>query len=186
MKEDDENMARIAEYKPPEWLEMALAECAAPARFGQRWKEAALVAYSVKKLRRERESAGFMALPVANYVESLAKLATVDLREVLTWAAVSDLRELTLETIAPMIHLLQKLGVGLREALILVRIGMADAAGFDTISAMAKRSGDRRENELETCEAELLEVESQYPRDLYMRVRQVLSRAAEAFGEDRR
>lgn len=130
----------------------------------QKYREAANIAFSLAKLRKEKERVGFVPLSLAAYVQGLVKVANVSLSPILMWLGIDDLSKPSSNSARGFARLAQEIGVELREALVHLRIGFAEkieAAPMPLLVARQRSTGLRRSH-LEDCEAVLGEIESEY------------------------
>jgi hypothetical protein len=175
-KADSELSDSIESHDTPSWLTDVLRVSRDSLLFSQfehepileesheKYREAAYIALSMMKLRKERERVGFVPLSLAAYVQGLVKVAKVPLTPILAWLGIDDLSQLGSGSARGFALLAQGIGVGLREALIHLRIGFAeqiDAAPMPLLVARQRSTGARRSH-LEECEAVLGDIESEY------------------------
>jgi hypothetical protein len=180
MNEPEQNSpAQIETHEPPAWLvnflrvaaESALLdapeEVPAPPELLAGYRAAADVALSFARLRKERDSIGFVPLSIVDYVQGLIKVTNAPLTPILTWLGITDLAELGPRSARAFAKLTQGVGISLREALVHLRIGLAeqiDSVPMPLVVARQRSSGAFR-NQLEECEAALSEIESEYDLD---------------------
>jgi hypothetical protein len=186
MNEKEQNSsAQIETHEPPAWLvnllrvasESALLETpegvpATPAMLS-RYRMAADIALYFVRLRKERDSIGFVPLSIGDYIHGLIKVTNVPLAPILTWLGVNDLSKLGPRSAKAFARLTQGIGISLREALVHLRIGLAeqiDSAPMPLLVARQRSSGAFR-NQLEECEAALSEIESEYDLDCLRELR---------------
>lgn len=165
-------------YEPPKWLGEAgrlahearlFRETEAQAddfypEFGQRCQEAAQVALDIIRLRRERERIGFVPLSLDEYIQGLAKVAGVRLGAVLRWLKIDNLSRPAPAAARACARFAHEIGVGVREALVHVRIGYAAHLSQGTAPLLLARyrgPGGRR-GQVEECEVALGQIESEY------------------------
>lgn len=182
---EENSSAPIEPQEPPAWLVNLLRAAsesslldppeqeAAQPELLDRYRLAADVALSLAHLRRERDRIGFVPLSIADYVNGLVKVTSVSLGPILSWLGVEDLVELGPRSARAFARLTGGLGINLREALIHLRIGLAeqiDSAPMLLLVARQRSSGNFR-NQLEECEAVLSEIESEYELDCLRELR---------------
>jgi hypothetical protein len=186
-------------YNPPAWLVEALqiARDLAIIRgfdeeserisedFRHRCHEAAEVALTIARLRKERQRVGFMPLSLADYIQGLAKVAGISLSYVLKWLDISDLSQPKPDSARAFARLAQELGLSLREILIHVRISFAGGLDFAPIPVLIahRRSVDTRRSQLEECESVLGQLESEYDAKFLSDLRHIESEIRAAYEE---
>jgi hypothetical protein len=144
-----------------------------PSESSNRYREAAGIALSLAKLRKERERIGFVPLALSDYVLGLVKVADISISPILRWLGIDDLSRPTLSSAKAVARLSRELGMDLREALVHIRIGFAsqiDTAPLPLLVARLRATGAHR-TQLEECEAVLGEIESEYELDIIRELR---------------
>lgn len=134
--------------------------------FLSRCRQAASEARIITMLRLEHEQGAYLPMAIGTYIEQLAEAAKLDtstiqeLLEHLQSVSTDD------HSFAQLASLLQSLGMSLREALISMRISLAEEFGisFQTQTIRARASGNAAIM-LDETEAELFRVESKYDVD---------------------
>lgn len=184
-KLEQKSSARIESSEPPPWLVNLLRlarestfldppdEEPIPPDLLGRYREAADVAFSLAKLRKERENIGFVPLSIADYVQGLVKVANVSLGPILVWLGIEDLSQLGPTSAKAFAKLTRGLGIRMREALVHLRIGFAeqiDSAPMPLLVARHRSAGTFR-SQMEECEAVLSEIESEYDLDCLRELR---------------
>lgn len=185
-------------YVPPAWLREALRLASESKTFGdggraptaggnfsRRCREAAGVAFSIAELRKERQRIGFVPLSLADYIQGLVKVTRADLSSVLSWFGVADLLRPTEESALALARLTRSLGIGLREALIHIRISLAgrgDAAPVPLLVAR-HRAGDGAGEQIEDYEAVLSQIEAEYDLVRLRELRRTEARVRSAYDE---
>lgn len=170
-------------YDPPNWLKEAMAHSQVSPQFRERCSEAASVALSIAKMRRQRsQTQRFVDLSIDAYLSGTAHLAGADLERVLRWVNVSGLTPLTMDNIRGVMRICKEVGISLREALAHVRIGFAEDQGFGPFSLVAAQRGtvDRA---LEHCEAALADVERGYTGQAQQQIRALEEEVHSAYRE---
>src|SRR2546423_336645 len=186
MNEPEQNSpAQIETHEPPAWLVNLLRVAAESAILGTpeevpatpelltKYRTAADVALCFARLRKERDCIGFVPLSIVDYIQGLIKVTNVPLAPILTWLGITDLAELGPGSAKAFAKLTQGIGISLREALVHLRIGLAeqiDSAPMPLLVARQRSSGAFR-NQLEECEAVLSEIESEYDLDCLRELR---------------
>jgi hypothetical protein len=166
---------------PAQWftevMRATLPEPSAEEAFRARCDEAAVVAHSIARLRRERQRVGFVPLPLAEYIHGLVKLASVPLGPVFSWLGVTDLTFAEPGSARGAARLAREIGMSLREALTHLRIGLAAQAGAAPVPLLVARhrSAGRRRTPLEECEEVLEQIEVGYDLDGLKRLRNLES-----------
>jgi len=136
-----------------EWLRAALAKTAADAvprtppapAFAARCREAAETGLYLLKLQQEQVRVGPRLLPLLPYLEGLARLARVSLAPVLARFEI-DARETVDSKAASRMGLLCKaIGIDLEQAIVHVRLAVAEAAGhrMEPCTVLARQSAGR-------------------------------------------
>src|SRR5687768_8793639 len=97
--------------------------------FNRKCLDAADLAISVVKLRRERQRTRFAPLSFKDYIMELAKLAEINVVPVLAWFGVKDLSACDVSSAKALAHLAQGIDMNLRETLAQIRIGFAMRSG---------------------------------------------------------
>jgi hypothetical protein len=182
---EENSSAQIEAQESPAWLvnllrvasESALLDLSdqepAPPELLNRYRTAADVALNLAHLHKERDRIGFVPLSIADYVNGLVKVTNVSLGPILSWLGVGDLAELGPRSARAFAKLTRVLGINVREALIHLRIGLAeqvDSAPMPLLVARQRSSGTFR-NHLEECEAVLSDIESEYDLDCLRELR---------------
>lgn len=159
-----EETTQADEPLAPQWLHSALSAIQAPAAFHRRCQDAASLAHSLAVMRIERESHGFLALPLADMLRALAELAAVPLEPVLRWFGAGGLDDTVPESSGPLARIASRLGFGVREVEALLRLSVARELGYASLPLLvARRQASAIEcDELEACEAALGEIEARY------------------------
>ena len=154
---DDEGIG-----SPPTELEEIFARLKVSPEFEKRCENAARLAYSISRLRRERERRGFFPISVESYIGRLASYAEVTLESVLAWVEVPALH-LEVETIPGIGRLLRVIGFSLNEAAALLRVSFGEQRGQRFLPArIAYRGGEIEATELERAQIALDEMEGGY------------------------
>jgi hypothetical protein len=181
MSKQDPPPASAESYEPPAWLRDALSlslqsnhsdqseeEPISPA-LSEKYREAAGVALSLAKLRKEKERVGFVPLPLADYIQGLVKVANISLPRILKWVGLDDISRPSAGSARAFARLTQEIGINLREALIHIRIAYASQVDSPPILLLMARQrsagGTGTGGTLEECEAVLGAVESEYELD---------------------
>ena len=140
----------------------SLAPLRASPDFEKRCEDAALLAFSIEKLRRARELRSFFPIEIAQYFQRLAQYADVRLNSVLEWAGIRDLRPAA-EEISGIARLMQTVGFSLEEAIIFLRVSVGAENGRTFLpSRVAFHGEDGPSDEIAgTCLA-LDEMEADY------------------------
>ncbi|MCI0486052.1 MAG: hypothetical protein L0229_05580 [Blastocatellia bacterium] len=147
--------------------------------FRQRCHEAAEVALSIAKLRKERQRIGFVPLSLADYIQGLVKVANISLTPILAWMGIEVLSHPDANSAKAFARFAQKIGISLRETLIHLRIGFAARLDSAPISLLVARhrSTELRHNQMEECEVVLRQLESEYELSELREIRQIESEA---------
>jgi hypothetical protein len=201
-KQEPEINASAEMYESPQWLEDVLrlsldepslrrseTKFEPPSEaFRQRCQEAADIAASIMKLRRERQRIGFVPMSLADYIQGLIKVAGVQLTTVLARFGVEDVSLSTPGSARKLASLGKELGIGLREILAHVRIGFVekiDSVPVPLLLAHHRSAGLR--DQLGECEAVLGLVEAEYDAERLNELRRTEFeiRAAYKQGESR-
>lgn len=134
------------------------------AGFHRRCRQAAGQALAILKMRQERQRIGFLAVPLADYLQGLMKVAGVSLSQVLAATGITDLALQTPGPLTAVGGLAQAIGMSLREVLVHLRIGIAAQSQPVPMTLLVahRHAGDPRRSPLEICEAVLLQIESTY------------------------
>ena len=178
-----EDIDLLANYQQPNWLREALDATCLDPQFRFRCEEAADIALSLAKMRRERgRSQGFVDLSLQTYVEGLAELAEVDLNRILRWLELPDLGSLESITIRSAVRLCKEIGMSLREAVDHVRIGFAESQGFAPFSIVAAQRGSS-DRGIERCEVTLAELETRYDLSVLHQIRELETAMHSAYRE---
>jgi hypothetical protein len=82
--------------------------------------------YELAKLRRARERAGFLPVPVADYLEELAEMAKVSLVPLLAKLKISSLRQIAPETAGAIACLATYVGISKPEIELQIRLTLAN------------------------------------------------------------
>lgn len=173
MTDERNSVPLAAEYEPPEWLEQTLAIGGTSPEFRRRCEDAALVALSIIKLRRERERLGFVPLPFAEYLTGLAKLAGVALDSVLALYELAAIPQW--DDLASWARIALDLGFPGKQASALLkiwRVEESDLAPFPIIVA-ARRPASAAAEPLSECEQALEAIEQSALPDLLRELRMV-------------
>lgn len=186
MSKTDTPPTSAESFEPPAWLAEALSmsrrsnhcdqpedEPLAPA-LREKYREAAGVALSIAKLRKEKERVGFVPLPLADYIQGLVKVANISLPRLLKWVGLEDISRPSAGTARAFARLTQEIGINLREALVHIRIAYAsqvDSPPILLLMARHRSAGATGGSPLEECEAVLGEVESEYELDALRELR---------------
>jgi hypothetical protein len=160
-----------------EVLRATLPEPSAEEVFQGRCDEAVAAAYSIARLKRERQRVGFVPLPLTEYIHGLVKLAGVSLGPVFSTLGVNDLSAAESGSARGAARLAREIGMSLREALTHLRIGLAAQAGAAPVPLLVARhrsTGGRR-TPLEECEEVLEQIEVGYDLDGLRRLRNLES-----------
>ncbi len=156
------------------------------AAFRQRCHDAADVALTMAKLRKERQRVGFVPLSFADYVQGLVRVAGVSLSSLLAWLGIADVSQTDAGSARALARLAREIGLNLREALAHARIGFAgriDPAPIPVLVAH-RRGGTTARNPLDECEAVLRELESEYDAEALSELRRIESEVCAAFETD--
>ncbi len=132
-------------------------------RFRQRCSEAADIALTISKIRKESVRIGFSPISLAQYVQGIADALNLSLKPVLKWIGVKDISYTTVETAGEIARFAKKIGFSLRETLAHIRIGFLEQVGYDPNSLLAENrdtSGKQRD-QLEICERMIKELEGE-------------------------
>lgn len=200
---DQNNTSSDAEiFVSPAWLDDAVRLTREANLFGEaevnpsfltkefrdRCSAAAEVALGIARLREERERIGFVPLSFAEYVQGLVKVADVRLDAVLAWLKIDDLARPSASAAQAVARLARAIGVGVREALLHVRIGFAsqvDSAPLPMLLARYRGTGGGG-GELEECEVALGLIESEYSLEYLSELHELESRIRAAYGDEGR
>lgn len=136
-------------------------------QFEARCEQAALHAYAIEKLRRERERRGFFAISIHSYLDRLAHYADVKVESVLLWAGVQDLQA-TLDHAKVLGNLLRTIGFAVEEAKSLVRVSFGEQQGLRILPARKPvfRGEGVELNELQRTNEALDEIEQGYATEV--------------------
>ena len=161
---------------PAEWLERVLSDVGSsldlegflaetsevPEAFLERCRQAAECAAMLAKLRKERRRVGFVPVSLAEYVQDLAKMAGVPLPKVLARHGIADISSPGPRSGKAIARLARELGLGLREALVHVRIGFAERCGLAPVPLLmaSRRTAHTSRSLLDHCETVLEQLES--------------------------
>lgn len=156
------------------------------AGFRQKCIDAAELAVSILKLRKERQRTRFAPLSFKEYILGLAKLSDVNLAPVLTWFGVKDLSTCDVSSPKALADLAQGIDMSLRETLAQVRIGFAmHSAGPAAFAVSRVRSTSGARSTLEECETALKKFESNYDVDKLRELRGIELRIREGYEDGR-
>ncbi len=185
------NSDKAVESESSEWLNDALriynqsgfldfedAEAKPPsAAFSLKCLGAADIALSIAKLRKERQRADFVPLPLTEYIKGLVKFAGIDLSSVFAWLGVGNPSTYDAKSAKTFARLAREIGMSLRETLAHVRIEFAQHIGNAPNSLVIAhgRSINAYRSLLEECEAALAKFESHYGIDSLRELRQIES-----------
>lgn len=179
----------VAMHRPAEWLNDALASARDLAEFSKpgivaegspafrrRCRDSALAALALARLREERQRVGFVPLPLADYIEGIARSAGVSLDALLARLGVPDLSRLDAKSAGGLGRLAHSIGIGLREALLHLRIQLA--AAFETpeaalFTARARSGPGRRGIAPSAYDAVLERIEAGYDAAQAQQLREV-------------
>jgi hypothetical protein len=169
-------------YKPPAWMAAALQLHGEVRGFGEpcdsgtptdafvvRCQQASKIALSLAKLRAQHERVGFIPLSPSDYVRGLARLASVALPPVFEWAGIDGSGCSDTAWASGFCRLARTIGIGLRQVLLHIRIGIAEQLEGAPVAVLLahSRAEPTLGSQLELCEAVLQELERQYSqRDL--------------------
>lgn len=174
---EPETHAQADAYEPPEWLNEALhlylgqtlgnrpeVKLEQPSEdFLRKCQEAANVASSVTRLRRERQRLGFVPTSLADYIQGLAKVTGVQLSAVLARFGIDDAALQAPSSVRTLARLARELGIGLRETLIHFRIGFVEKIDSVPVSLLlAHHRTPGVFDQLGECEAVLRLAEAEY------------------------
>jgi hypothetical protein len=185
MIDERDGVPLAEEYQPPEWLEQVLVKGETSLEFRRRCEDAALVALSIVKLRRERERLGFVPLPFAEYLTGLAKLASVALDPVLAFYDLAALPQW--EQLASWARIARDLGFPGNQAGALLkiwRVEESDMAPFPMMVAARKRACAAAEP-LAECEQTLEAIGHSALPDLLREFRMVDDAVRHAYEQQR-
>jgi len=156
------------------------------AAFRRKCLDAAEIAISIVKLRRERQRTRFAPLSFKEYIIGLAKLAEINLAPVLAWFGVKDLSTCDAGSAKGMARLAQGIDMSLRETLTQVRIGFAmrTGAGPAAFAVSHGRSMTGARSTLDECEAALKRAESNYDVDRLRELRAIELGIREAYTDE--
>lgn len=145
------------------------------SQFQDRCRRAAGIAFSIAKLRKERQRVGFVPLAFSDYIQGLVKVADVRLGPVLDWLKIGDLSSLELNSIPTLVKLARYLGIGLREVLVHVRIEFASCLKIAPLPLLLARyrSTAAGLGQLDECEVVLAQIESDYELEHLRALRRV-------------
>jgi len=168
----------VAMHRPAEWLNEALASARDLAEFSRpgivaegspafrrRCRDAALAALALARLREERRRVGFVPLSLADYIEGIARSAGVSLGPLLTRLGVPGLSGLDAKSAGALGRLAHAVGIGLREALLHLRIQLAaafEAPGAPLLTARARGGPPPRGGALSGHDTVLERIEAGY------------------------
>jgi hypothetical protein len=158
--------------------------------FEERCVNAALVAFSIAKMRDERDklrkqaqdtgNSSFIGIPVEKYVQGLGHFARVHTDSVLESVGIARSGPIELANAARWAKLVQHLRMTLSEVKTLVRIGFANRLGYPIEMAAARRSNALREAQpdedaMENYQRAADEIESDYPPELRQELAGILN-----------
>jgi hypothetical protein len=151
--------------------------------FRRRCHEAAEIAFSVAKLRSERQRVGFVLLSFTDYVRGLAKVAGIHVDPVLAWFGIGDTPRQGPTAAKALARFARAIGIGLRETLAHTRIEFASQVGAAPIPLLVarRRSTEPRRHPLEECESILKQVEADYDVDSMRDLRRIESELREEY-----
>lgn len=143
--------------------------------FREKCRDAARVALSIARMRRERERLGFVPLGLAEYVEGLAKITGVSLSPVLSRHGLANLATVGSDSVRKLAELARELGFSVRETLAHVGIQFARQLGGAPLPLLARYYGlaESGPSELEECEAALSSIERGYDQTTRSELRRV-------------
>lgn len=109
---------------PPQLLLELLEAARAAVPMEQRYRDAAALAWSVTRLRQERQRVGFENASWNTYLAGLAKVAGIEPQPVLDWFGISSPQQRT--AIRALCRLAIEIGVGFEELVAYVYRGFAE------------------------------------------------------------
>lgn len=190
IEKPNDNQNNFAETaQPEEWIDGALAVISDWVAFSkpeavdaeppdeafmQRCRVSVQAALIISKLREERQRIGFVPLPLADYLQGLAKVANTSMAPLLEWLGIANLSGLDASAGA-LIRLARDIGCSLRETLAYARITLAGLSNSVPVAVLVARhrSAALKHNQLEACEYALTQIESEYDDETFRRMRQV-------------
>jgi hypothetical protein len=151
--------------------------------FSDRTRQAARLAFDLRKLRQQRKLTGFVPVPLDQYLRGLGCMAAVALEPVLHWAGLSGDGSYHEESAAALARLGRTLGIGLRQLFLHLRIGLAERLeGAPVLMLLAGRKpADHERSLIDECEETLREIESRYGAKEQSRLGQLEADLAEAY-----
>lgn len=181
-------------HEPPAWLIAALRASREIAQdsseqlerpsssFRKKCREAAYVALAVAKLRKECARVGFAPVAFDDYIRGLAKTAGVSLSPVLKWLGIGDLARPDAGSAGAFARFGQELGLGRRQTLAHVRIGIAASMGYAPLAGACRSRGMRR-GPLEQCDSILERLELKYDPEVLSELRRIESEIRSVYGK---
>ncbi len=187
IQEDSLTLNEENDYDAPKWLihKLQLAgdyaaftsedQPAISEEFQARSREAAEIAYTLNKLRSERERIGFVPMSIGDYVEGIAKVANLSLSPTLSWLGISDIRHPDPQSATGFARLGLELGLSLSEILTHIRVAVAGFAGSSSIPLLMarRRSGASGRDDLQECISVLEEIEAKYDQSTLKDLRMI-------------
>jgi hypothetical protein len=199
MNSEENEIARSGESEqPPRWLSEALFSVSEFVPFSypegaeedpvfiERCREAATVAYGVAKLRKEQQRVGFVPLSFADYIQGLIRGSEVPLPKMLAQFGIRDLTDTNEGSVPALAKLAKAIGMGLRETLAHIGIGVASRLNATPSGLLVARyrGAVSRQRPLESCEEVLGMIGSEYALQSLMELRRIEASVRDVFNQE--
>ena len=146
-------------------------------------RQAALNARTIRLLREQAERIQFVPLPLGEYVALLCRCAGVSVQSLLGWAGVEDIVSITADTSRGVVQIALALGLGLRELLVYVRLGLIQRDTGLPVGALARpRDADADGSmSVSACESFLESVETSLNDKQQRTIRDIVNELRDAY-----